>query len=131
MPGLMCEGSGGGMQWFHCLCYKCVVQTCMGFDFIFIHTGTCFPFPCHVPPAFISKDAMSSDLSPSPIKPCCYPLLVSTNKILLQARLRDWKVNRCGKRRKGRKSCCRPPLLTSNCQKFCKIHKCCLVTKGR
>ncbi|GLD71738.1 eukaryotic translation initiation factor 3 subunit H, partial [Lates japonicus] len=46
----------------------------------------CFPFPQHTEDdadfdeAFISKDAMSSDLSLSLIKPCCFLCLVSTTK---------------------------------------------------
>lgn len=96
MPSFMCKGRCAGMQWLHCLGYRCVVRMCMGFDYIFIHIGMCFPpFP-YLPPAFISKHVMSSDLSPPSIKYCCYLLLVSVKnsaksqadwweKILLQA----------------------------------------------
>ncbi len=63
------------MEWIQCLRYRWVVRTCTGFDLVFIRTHTLFL--SHLPSAFVSKDAMSSDLSPSPIKPCCYLLLVT------------------------------------------------------
>lgn len=51
-------------QWcLRSLDYRCAVQTCMGFDFIFIRTGTCFPSPYHLLLASVSKDAAPSDLS--------------------------------------------------------------------
>lgn len=96
-------------QWcLRSLDYRCAVQTCMGFDFIFIRTGTCFPSPYHLLLASVSKDA-APPLTSAPttttttsINSCFYLLLVRATA--------------------GGKNCSRPMLLMSKCQKFCKIH---------
>lgn len=107
------------MEWLQCLRYRWVVRTCTGFDVVFICTWYTFPFPACLPSAFVSRAAPSSDLSPSPIKPRCYPLLVTAT-----SQTEVWEGEQMRETEELRKSCSnRPPLLMSNCLKFCKIHK--------
>lgn len=118
----MCEGIGAGMERLQGLGLQVCGANVHGIWFsLYLPT---YAFSSRLPPAFISKDAMSPDLSPSPIKACCYPLLVSTTKSCYKP---DWGMGRWADVGNGGKgdnpALTGLQLLTSNCQKFRKIHK--------
>lgn len=119
----MCEGGVTAMEWLQLWGYRWAVRTSMESELFSVRTCTLF-LSSSVSSQRVYQRMLCPLTSALPLSSIVVTCSLLARQNLLQAKLKDGKVYTCGEWRKERKSCSnRPPLLTSNCQKVCKIQK--------